>query len=54
MRVRCGGGVITRHGAEGRERVFYFVNWECANGNVRAAGKLMNLIGEMPPLPPNA
>lgn len=31
-----------------------FCQLECANGNVRAAGKLMNLIGEMPPLSPNA
>lgn len=31
-----------------------FCQLDCANGNVRAAGKLMNLIGQMPPLPPNA
>lgn len=31
-----------------------FCQLECANGNVRAPGKLMNLIGEMPPLLPNA
>ena len=31
-----------------------FCQLECANGNVRAAGKLMNLIGEMPPLSPYA
>lgn len=31
-----------------------FCQLECANGNVRAAGKLMNLIGEMPPLSSNA
>lgn len=31
-----------------------FCQLECANGNVRAAGKLMNLIAEMPPLSPNA
>lgn len=27
-----------------------FCQLECANGNVRAARKLMNLMGEMPPL----
>lgn len=31
-----------------------FCQLDCANGNVRAPGKLMNLIGEMPPLPANA
>lgn len=31
-----------------------FCQLECANGNVRAVGKLMNLIGEMAPLLPNA
>lgn len=50
------GGVITRRGAEGWEprTGILFCQLECANGNVRAAGKLMNLIGEMPPLSPNA
>lgn len=31
-----------------------FCQLECANGDVRAGAKLMNLIGEMPPLSPNA
>lgn len=60
-----GGGVVSVYGAveewlpgvelrDESQTGILFCQLECANGNVRAAGKLMNLIGEMPPLSPNA
>lgn len=39
---------------DGSRTGILFCQLECANGNVRVAEKLMNLMGEMPPLSANA
>lgn len=46
-------GVIARRGTEGRERVFYFVNWSVQMEMSERPEKRMDLIVEMPPLLPN-
>lgn len=46
-------GVIARRGTEGRERVFYFVNWSVQMEMSEKPEKRMDLIVEMPPLLPN-
>lgn len=46
-------GVIARPGTEGRERVFYFVNWSVQMEMSERPEKRMDLIVEMPPRLPN-
>lgn len=45
--------MIARRGTEGRERVFYFVNWSVQMEMSERPEKRMDLIVEMPPLLPN-
>lgn len=46
-------GVIARRRTEGRERVFYFVNWSVQMEMSERPEKRMDLIVEMAPLLPN-
>lgn len=47
------GGLIALQVTEGRERVFYFVNWSVQMEMSERLEKQMDVMVEMPPLLPN-